>query len=139
VVNGKADLSVAAPRGWKVRQNPRATLIRAPDRTVAVTVVADRSPAGQETAAADFAEQTLTALPGFEGGADPEPRRVRGSPYPSAQVQGRGRIASSRAEQLITVAAFHRANRVTYAVVAFRQRQTPATVVERLLATVRGG
>ncbi len=132
-------VSLAAPRRWRVTERARATLIRSPDRTVAVTVVADRSPAGRETPAADYARATLTELPGFEGSADPAPRRVRGSPYPSSQVQGRGRVTGSKGEQLITVAAFHRAGRVTYAVVAFRQRQTPPATVERMLATVRGG
>ncbi|HLM26677.1 MAG TPA: hypothetical protein VK304_06895 [Thermoleophilaceae bacterium] len=106
---------------------------------MAVTLVADRSPAGRETPAADYAQDTLTQLPNFEGSVDPHPARVRGSPYRSAQVQGRGRLPRSKAEQLITVAAFYRAGRVTYAVVAFRQRQTPAATLERMLATVRGG
>jgi hypothetical protein len=139
VVNAKAAVSLAAPRRWLITRRARATLIRSPDRTVAVTVVADRSPAGRETPAADYARDTLAALPNFEGTVDPEPGRVRGSPYPSAQVEGSGRLPRTRAEQLITVAAFHRAGRVTYAVVAFRQRQTPGTTVQRMLATVRGG
>ncbi len=139
ITNAQAVVSVAAPRRWRVTERARATLIRSPDRTVAVTLVADRTPAGSETPAAEYARDTLTALPGFEGSVDAEPRRVRGSPYPSAQVQGRGRLTRGRSEQLITVAAFHRAGRVTYAVVAFRQTQTPAATVERMLATVRGG
>lgn len=139
VTNDKAAVSLAAPRRWRVTERARATLVRSPDRTVAVTVVADRSPAGRETPAADYASDTLNALPGFEGTVDADPRRVRGSPYPSAQVQGRGRLPRSKAEQLITVAAFHLAGRVTYAVVAFRQRQAPPATVQRMLATVRGG
>jgi hypothetical protein len=139
VTNDKASVSIAAPRRWRVTERQRATLIRSPDRTVAVTLVADRSPVGRDTPAPDYARDTLMALPGFEGTVDAEPSRVRGSPYPSAQVQGRGRLPRSRAQQLITVAAFHRTGRVTYAAVAFRQRQTPAVAVQRMLATVRGG
>jgi hypothetical protein len=140
VVNEKAQVSIAAPRRWRVTERARATLIRSPDRTVAVTLVADRSPAGAETPAADYARDTLTSLPNFEGSVAADPRRVRGSPYPSAQVEGRGRLPRAKAEQLITVAAFHRARRdVTYAVVAFRQIQTPGSTVERMLGTVRGG
>ena len=133
-------MSIAAPRRWRVTERSRATLIRSPDRTVAVTLVADRSPAGAETPAADYARDTLTSLPNFEGSVAAEPQRVRGSPYASAQVQGRGRLPKAKAEQLITVAAFHRARReVTYAVVAFRQNQTPGSTLERMLASVRGG
>lgn len=139
VTNAKAAFSVAAPRSWRVRQRPRATLISSPDRTVAVTLVADRSPAGQETGAGSYARQTLTELPGFEGSVDAEPKPVRGSPYSSAQVQGRGRLPRSRGVQRITVAAFHRPKRVTYAVVAFRQRDAPKATVDRMLTTVRGG
>jgi len=145
VTNQKAAFSVAAPRSWRVSQRPRATLIRSPDRTVAVTVVADRSPAGRETGADSYARQTLSELPGFEGSVDPEPKPVgatpysSASPYSSAQVQGRGKLPRSRAQQRITVAAFHRPRRVTYAVVAFRQRDVPIATVERVLASVRGG
>ena len=139
VTNPKAAFSVAAPRSWRVSQRPRATLISSPDRTVAVTVVGDRSPAGRETDADTYARQTLTELPGFEGSVDAEPKPVGGSPYSSAQVQGRGKLPRSRALQRITVAAFHRPKRVTYAVVAFRQREAPIATVERVLASVRGG
>ncbi|MDQ3648484.1 MAG: hypothetical protein M3433_07870 [Actinomycetota bacterium] len=139
VTNPKAAFSLAAPRSWHIRQRPRATLISSPERRVAVTVVADRSPAGRETDADTYARQTLTKLPDFEGSADAEPKPVGGSPYPSAQVEGRGRLPRSRALQRITVAAFHRPKRVTYAVVAFRQREVPVATVERMLATVRGG
>jgi hypothetical protein len=105
-----------------------------------VTLVADRSPAGAETPAADYARDTLTQLPNFEGSVEAEPGRVRGSPYASSQIQGSGRLPRAKAEQLITVAAFHRARReITCAVVAFRQKQTPASTLERMLATVRCG
>ena len=139
VINQKAAFSVAAPRSWRVSQRPRATLISSPDRTVAVTVVADRSPAGRETGADAYARQTLTELPGFEGSVDAEPKPVGGSPYSSAQVQGRGKLPRSRAVQRITVAAFHRPRLVTYAAVAFRQREAPIATVNRMLASVRGG
>lgn len=139
MTSATASVSLAAPPGWKVTERARATLIRSPDRTMAVTVVADRSPAGQETPAAEYARDTLDELPNFEGSVEPGSPRVRGSPYQSAQVQGNGRLPRSKAEQLITVAAFHRPGRVTYAVVAFRQRQVPGATLERMLATVRGG
>ncbi len=139
VINSKAAFSVAAPRGWRVSNRPRVTLIRSRDRRVAVTVVADRSPAGRETAPEPYVRRTLDELPGFEGSADNEAKPVRGSPYSSAYLQGRGRLPRSRAARRITVAAFHRPGRVTYAVVAFRQHQTPSATVQRMLATVRGG
>jgi hypothetical protein len=138
VLNDKAEVSIAAPRSWRVSERQKATLVRSPDRTVAVTLVADRSPAGAESPAADYARDTLTQLPNFEGSLEAEPGRVRGSPYPSAQVQGRGRLPKAKAEQLITVAAFHRrSGGVTCAVVAFRQIQTPGATLARMLASVR--
>lgn len=114
-------------------------MVRSRDRTIAITVIADRGPTGRETSADDYARMTLNDLPGFEGSVDPTPRRVPGSPYASAQVQGRGRLPDSRAEQRITVAAFTRVGKVTYTVVAFRQSQVPPAVLERLMGTVRGG
>ncbi|MDQ4071319.1 MAG: hypothetical protein M3088_00380 [Actinomycetota bacterium] len=139
VTNPKAAFSVAAPRRWRVSQRARATLIRSPDRTVAVTVVADRSPAGRQTDAGGYARQTIAELPGFEGSVGAKTMPVRGSPYPAAQVQGRGKVPRSRRPQRITVAAFHRPKRVTYVVIAFRQLEAPVATVARMLATVRGG
>ena len=139
VTNPKAAFSVAVPRSWRVSQRPRATLVSSPDRTTAVTLVADRTPSGRETDSESYARQTLTELPGFEGSVDAEAKPVEGSPYSSALVQGRGKLPRSRAQQRITVAALHRPKRVTYALVAFRQREVPLGTVERMLPTVRGG
>jgi hypothetical protein len=45
---------------------------------------------------------------------------VKGSPYKSKRVDGRGRLRSNHRAQVVTVASFHRSGQVTYTVVAFR-------------------
>ena len=69
-------------------------------------------------------------------------RRVRGSPYASARVDGIGTLGRSRRAQRITVAAFQRPGLVTYAAVVFRNA-TAATAadeaaLDRILRTLRG-
>ena len=141
--NRRAGFTVAAPRRWTARTKRGATLIRSRDRLVVVTVAADRSGAGRQKHPAMYARETLEELPGFEGSALPGRRRVRGSPYRSARVEGAGTLrASKRRPQRITVAAFQRPGRVTHAAVVFRNaRLTPPAdelVIRRVLRSIRG-
>ena len=143
VANEAAGFTVAAPRRWTARTRGRATLIRSPDRLVALTVAADRSRAGRELPPARYARTTLERLPGFEGSVSTSARRVPGTPYRTARVDGLGAVRTSRTAQRITVAAYRVAGEGTFAAVVFRNaRVTPPRddrVVERLLRTLRAG
>ena len=144
VWNRTAGFTVAAPRRWTSRIKRGATLIRSRDRLVVVTIAADRSEAGRRKPPVTYARETLESLPGLEGSALPGRRRVRGSPYRSARVEGVGTLrASRRRTQRITVAAFHRPGQVTYAAVVFRNaRLTPPAderAIRRMLRTLRAG
>jgi hypothetical protein len=142
VSNRSAGFTIAAPRDWTARTHKGATLIRSDDRLVVVTVAADRSEEGRSTSPARYARLTLLNLPEFEGNVSPRTRRVRGSPYRSARVDGSGTVRTSGRLQRITVAAFRRPDQVTYAAVAFRNpRLTPRfdeRIVNRMLRTLRG-
>lgn len=85
--------------------------------------------------------QTLDALPGFEGDANPVPGRVAGSPYRSARLRARGTLSTSQRPQRMDIAAFQRSSQVTYSALAFenarvRSRSTDRTVT-RMLASLR--
>jgi hypothetical protein len=144
VRNRRAGFTVAAPRRWTARTKRGATLIRSRDRLVVVSIAADRSAAGRQKPPPTYAKETLEELPGFEGSALPGRRRVRGSRYRSARVEGIGTLgASKKRPQRITVAAFQRPERVTYAAVVFRNaRFTPPAderVIRRMLRSLRAG
>jgi hypothetical protein len=137
-----AGFTVAVPDRWTARTRRAATLVSSPERLVAVTIAADRGPQGRSTPPGDYAEQTLSSLPGFEGSVSASPRRVRGSPYRSARVDGAGTVGRTRRPQRITVAVFMRPGVVTYAVVAFRNATatsgTDEVTLTRMLPTLRG-
>ena len=118
-VNRRAGFSLALPREWSARTRRGATLIRSSDRLLAVTVAADRGPAGRETRPRRYAMSAFRAVPGFRRLRARETGRVRSSPYPTARVDGSGVLERRRQRQRITVAAFRRPGRVTYTVIAF--------------------
>lgn len=142
VHNAEAGFTVAAPRSWTARTRRSATLIRSRDRLVAATFAADRAEQGRDTPPAQYADATLRGLPDFEGSVAARTRRVRGAPYPSARVDGVGTVRRGRRPQLITVAAYQRPGRVTYAAVVFRNARASSAAdeaaVSRMLGTLRG-
>jgi hypothetical protein len=140
VTNRAAGFTVAAPRRWTVRKRRAATLIRSEDRLLALTIAADRSEAGRETSAREYARRTLESLPGFRGLRVHAGQRVR-SPYRTAQVEGSGTLESNRRRQLLSVTVFQRPGRVTYAAIAFANARVRPHLhdreLNRLLATFR--
>lgn len=139
VSNERAGFTLSVPRDWSVRTRESATLLRSRERVLALTVAADRSEPGRDTAAREYARRTFEALPGFrELRAAGDPAPVAGSPYESARLDGAGTLASAGARQRVTVAAFRRPGRVTYTVVAFVGRGAGTRDLRPLLASFRG-
>lgn len=142
VANRRAGFTLSVPRGWATRTRKSATLIRSRDRLIAVTVAADRSEDGRTTRPRQYARRTFRALPAFRKLRSAPARRVRGSPYRSARVDGGGTLAKRRQRQRITVAAYQRPGRATYTVVAFSARvggggPVYAGAVRAILASLR--
>jgi hypothetical protein len=141
VRNEVAGFTLSVPRGWTVRLKRRATLIRSKDRLLVLTVAADRSEQSRKIAPREYARRTVDQLPDFEGSVLPRRRRVSGSPYRSARVDGAGSLRTSKRPQRITVAVYKRPG-VTYAIVAFANLKTPAgrygPRLRRILGSLRG-
>ena len=139
--NRRAGFTLSVPPGWPARTKRSATLIRSNDSLVAITVDADRGESGRTTRPRQYARRTFRALPGFRKLRSTPVRRVRGSPYASARVDGSGTLANRRQRQRISVAAYRRPGRVTYTVVAFSARigRVPAHAgpLRQLLASLR--
>jgi hypothetical protein len=140
--NRRAGLTVAIPREWRAHTRGSASLIRSADHLVSVTVVADRSKPGRETRPRAYARDAFRALPGFRRLRMGRARRVPGTRYPSARIDGAGTFVRRRQRQRITIAAFRRPGRVTFTVVAFAAEvggaPAHAASVKLLLASLRG-
>ena len=136
VRNRNIGFTLSVPRSWTARVRGTATLIRSKDRLLVITVAADRGEQGRELGAAEYARRTLHALPDFVGSVLPRARRVRGSPYPSARVDGKGTLKTSRRPQGITVVTFQRPRRVTYALLAFSNSKVPKSFYDRKLKRI---
>ena len=141
VRNVTAGFTIAVPRSWTAATKRAATLIRSKDELVAVTVAADRSPAGKETDPARYARSVISALPGFEGAISVNDVKIAGSPYRTGIAAGSGTVKTSGVAQRIEVAAFHRPREVTYSAVIFRNAQARPVpgrrTVARMLRTFR--
>jgi hypothetical protein len=139
--NRPAGFTISVPPGWPARARGSATLIRSPERLLAVTVAADRSEAARTTPPREYARRTFHALPGFRDVKVTGTHKVARSPYDSARVDGAGTLAQRRQRQHITVAAFRRGRHATYAVVAFAAPAGRAPAhggeLDRLLASLR--
>ena len=141
VENEAAGFTIAAPKTWAAATKRGATLIRSKDELVAVTIAADRSPAGTDTEPGAYARDVVAALPGFQGGISVREAEIAGSPYETAVAAGAGTIKTSGVPQRIQVVVFHRPRRVTYSAVIFRNaraRPVPGRgTVARMLRSFR--
>jgi hypothetical protein len=141
VRNPSAGFSIAIPPGWSARTKRGATLIRSGDELLALTVQADRGPQGRELAPADYAGQTLAAVPGFTPRLRPKRGDTVDSPYVNARADARGVLERSRLEQRVSAVVFQRKGHVSYVAVAFRNAEVRPRghddELERVLGTLR--
>ena len=67
-VNRAGGFAFGAPRGWKVDDRDKGSLVRSFDRLVALSIVADRSAAALEVPVDEYATRAAEALAGFRDG-----------------------------------------------------------------------
>lgn len=141
VRNRLAGFTIAVPPGWSARTRRSATLIRSEDQLLALTVQADRGPQGRELSPADYANQTLAALPGFTRMLRARRGGAVESPYANARADARGTLERGRQEQRVSAVVFQRKGRVSYVAVAFRNARTRPRAhegeLQEVLATLR--
>ena len=138
VRNAEAGFTLSVPRDWTVSNEGKASVLKSPDEVDALTVTADRGGEARMLDAATYARQAIDALPGFEGSLDPTAKRVTGSPYRSARLDGVGRVKGSGGAARFTVVAFQRPGRVTYTAVIFRNaRVIPSFDEQRIKQVLR--
>lgn len=123
-LNRRAGIAIGEPPGWTTRDRGTTTVLRSPDKLIAITITADRTDDALDIPLEQFAARTFAALPGFEGELQPsEPRRFKAR-YPAAQVQGRGTAADTGVRQRLRVVVMRRKGIVTVvAVIAENARR----------------
>lgn len=127
VLNDPSGFSLSLPPGWTAhRSGTGGTLIRSKDRALAVAVSADRSGDGARDAPGTYLERTARSLPGYGNLRVGPAAPLAGLPYPTARLTASGTFRRTKVAQAITLYAFHRPGRVTYALVVFRSAPIPA-------------
>jgi hypothetical protein len=142
VTNGSAGFTLVAPRKWPTSTRRGATLIRSPDRLVAVTVAADRGAKGRHLRAQRYAEEIVRGLPGFGNVLVRRASRIRGTPYESGRLEATAVLRSKRRGERVIVSVLRVPRYVSYAFIAFRNGRVPARVydpvLERIVLSLRG-
>ncbi|CAN5598131.1 hypothetical protein BH10ACT11_BH10ACT11_03140 [soil metagenome] len=112
------------PPGWEPERSGSSLTLLAPDRLVAVTVSADRSPSGLAIAPSDFAVRTAKSLAGYDGKLSPSKSRSFDHRYDGKQVVLRTR-SKDGVPQEVRVIALRRERLVTYTAVIARNAKRP--------------
>jgi hypothetical protein len=132
--------ALGVPPGWTVRERGTSTLIRSPDRLVAVSIVPDRTREAVEIPLGEFARRTLTALPGYEGELAPGPVRRFGHRYRGVRVEARAVSTVTGARQRVQVIVVRRGRHATFTTViaaSAPEGRAAGELAERMVKTLR--
>jgi hypothetical protein len=134
-VNG---LTFGRPPGWKVTEKGIATLLRAPDELVVVSLAADRTDEAVGADPRELAVRTFQVLEGYKGELDPSEPRAFKHPYDAYEVRGEGVAASTGVRQRLRVIVLRREGMaVVTAVIAENLDEKAPYEVDQALETVR--
>jgi len=137
-VNRRAGIAIGEPPGWTTRNRGTTTILRSPDKLIAVTVTPDRTDDAHDIPLEQFAARTFVALSGFEGELRPSEPRPFKSRYPAVQVQGRGTAADTGVRQRLRVVVMRRDALVTVvAVIAEDARRADKVFSRNAVDAVR--
>jgi hypothetical protein len=140
-VNHRDGFAIGLPPGWKAERRPKATLLRSPDRLVAVSISADRASEALEISLQDYASQVVEALRGFEHLRSGKPRFFEHR-YQGATVSTTARARESDIRQRLTFIGLRRDELVTYGVLIARNAERDSGFYGReairMVRTLRG-
>lgn len=107
-LNRSAGVAAGRPPGWAANSRGPTTIMRSPDRLIAITVTIDRTDESLEIPVEQFALRTTRAIPGFEGELEPsEPRPFKGR-YRGVEVTSVGVSAKNGVRQRVRVIVLRR-------------------------------
>lgn len=139
-VNHRAGFAIGRPPGWSARRRGASTLLRSPDRLVAISISADRTTAAIEFPLGDYALEATEALAGFK---ELEVGKVRPfkAHYEAETVEAAG-TAKGGVRQRLQLIAMRRDAVATYAVLIARNAEEQSGFYGRealkMVRTLRG-
>ena len=138
-VNRQVGFAIGRPPGWRAEHRGPSTLLRSPDRLVAVSIAADRTPEGIDFPLDDYVVQAAEALPRFKDLKVGRPRKFRHE-YP-AQAVGATGVKDGVRQQLLFIAV-RRRGVVTYPILVARNAEKKSGYYYdealRMVRTLRG-
>jgi hypothetical protein len=139
-VNHRAGFAIGMAPGWRAERDGTSTLLRSPDRLVAISISADRTAEAVEFPLDDYAEQALEALPRFDHLKSGKAHLFKAH-YQAEAVNATGRSHGGVRQQL-TFIAMRRKDLATYAVLVARNAERDTRFYERealrIVRTLRG-
>ena len=102
-----AGFSVSVPPAWTVEPSGGSSLLRSPDKVVAISITADRTDEALNAPLESYAADTLKNLSGFTG-LTPTGVRPYKAQYPAAIATADGTLASSGVKQRLTLVVLRR-------------------------------
>jgi hypothetical protein len=139
-VNHRAGFAIGRAPGWRAKRDGATTLLRSPDRLVAISISADRTGEAIEFPLDDYAYEAAMDLPGFPRLDVNRPHRFKAQ-YNSQAVEAKGRAKGGVRQSLLFI-AMRRDHVATYAVLVASNADRNTRFYEnealRIVRTLRG-
>jgi hypothetical protein len=139
-VNHQAGFAIGRAPGWRAQHHGAGTLLRSPDRLVAISISAERTTEAIDFPLDKYAFQAAEALPGFKGLKVRRPHRFKAQ-YNAQAVEATGRSKHGVRQELLFI-AMRRDHVATYAVLVAgnAEKDTRFYTAEalRMVRTLRG-
>ena len=138
-ISHRAGFALGRAPGWRANRDGASTLLRSPDRLVAISISADRTSEAIEFPLGDYALETAKALPGFHHLDVKRPHRFEAH-YTARSVAASGEKGQLR--QRLLLIALRRDRLATYAVLVASHAERNTGFYEnealRMVRTLRG-
>ena len=141
VVNKRAGFNLGIPPGWKARGGPGSTIVRSRDRSLAVSITADRSAQGRDLKVTTYARRAIGGLRGYRDLEVGDVTRVVDTRYPAAAVKAEGVFERTSLKQALILFALQKRRTGTFTVLVIRSARVPrdryAAVISAMVRTLR--
>jgi hypothetical protein len=139
--NRPAGFTVGVPPAWSANLDGSTSVLRSPDRLVAISVSADRTDEALDAPLEGFATATAEGLGGFEDLKLGSSRPFEGAAYPGVEIAGSGRQSETGVPQRVELVILRREGIASYPVLAaINDRRSSPFVeqIDRIVRSLRG-
>jgi hypothetical protein len=144
VVNERAGFNFGIPPGWKAAETlsrPPSTIVRSRDRSLAVSITADRGPQGRDLKVTTYARRAIRGLSGYRDLKIGAVTRVVDTKYPAAAVKAEGVFERTSLRQALILFALKKKDAGTFSMLVIRSARVPreryADVISTMVRTLR--